>query len=174
MRDSASFALLVLVFNSAVAMAAGLPFPGTDVARSPDRKWELRSKPPTNGDEHKLNLANVETRSIMTVLSFRRHVDVLWAPDSVRVAVTDYAGSDTSDCKIVDVRGGGMISIREALGGSMLAAVVNGNHHAFVKCSKWSSPNVIDIEVDAYGDANPKGVRKRAQFDIAQAALVAR
>jgi WD40 repeat protein len=161
--------MLALAAAPSLALAGGKAFPGTDVARSPDRKWELRSEPPTNDEGHKLQLRAVADGSVRQVLSFRRHVNALWAPDSKRIAVTDYEGSDSSECRIVDVNTGKPTSVSDALKGTSLESLIARNHHAYVKCLRWRSPTVVEIEIDAYGDANPKGIKKRAQFDTTSA-----
>ena len=98
----------------------------------------------------------------------------MWAPDSKRVAITDYVGSDLSDCKIVDVKTARVSSVTDSLKGSEIESLIAKNHHAFVKCLKWRSATVVEIEVEAYGDANPKGINKRFRFDVATSKIASR
>ncbi len=170
--------VVVLLFAYLVvqgeASAAGLPLPGGDVAQSPDRKWELSSTPPVADEGHKLLLTSRSDGSARVLFLFPRHIEVLWAPDSKHVAITDYSGSDIGDCKIVDVESAKAISVTDAIRKTELAPFVAKNHHAFVKCLTWHSQEVIGVQLDAYGDLNPNGVKKHVRFNILRATFIYR
>jgi hypothetical protein len=148
-----------------VASSAITSFPGSHVSRSPDGRWELYSEPPVGDEGHKLQLKAKDGGSVRTLFLFPRHVDSQWAPNSRRIAVTDYMGSDESDCKIVDIKTAVTTSVLGALKSTQLAPVLEGNHHSYLRCLGWRGPDVVEIEVQAYGDANPKGVMSKVRFD---------
>lgn len=164
-RQNRAIAALVAL-TPLVCGAAGSSFPGTAASHSPDKKWELTSDPPQKDEGHKLVLRDVAKQTNRQLLSFDRHVEAIWAQDSRRVAVTDYSGSDASDCRVFDVVAGSETATSKSLMDSDLVKVMTGNHHAFLKCLKWRSPLLLEIEVEAYGDAHPKGYKRLVVFDV--------
>ena len=152
--------------------AAGLKLPGSPI-ESPDRKWQIDSQEPAVGDDsHRLVLIDKSNGSTTILDRFPRHAEVLWSPDSERVAITDYYGSDQSDCRAMRRSGADSTSIRKAIRGTRFANLVEGNHHAYVGCRRWITPSTLEFEISAYGDANPKGVTSRGTFDVAAAKIV--
>lgn len=165
--------VVLLLGLAAVGLAsygAGKRLPGPAIS-SPDGKWEITSQEPTAGsDEHTLSLSrpNGEKKPIAR---FRRHAEILWAPDSNRVAMSEYRASDESDCKVLQLAGQGPISVLEAIHGTDLAEVVKGNHHVYVKCRRWMSPKTLEFEIDAYGDRDPKGASIIRKLDVTTGAI---
>jgi hypothetical protein len=164
-RGSSVKAILLAVAMPFLASAAAITFPGATASRSPDGKWEIYSEPPLGGEGHKLQLRAKADGSIRTVLIFPRHVDSQWAPNSLRIAVTDYVGSDMSDCKIVDLKTAQITSVAKALP-TELRTVLDGNHHSYVKCGRWRGTDLLEVEIESYGDANPKGISSKVTFDV--------
>lgn len=160
-----------LMLMPLLANSAGASFPGAMISWSPDKRWQASSVPPTSDEGHRLNLKSSIDGSTREVLKFPRQIDLLWSPDSQTMAVTDYVGSDSSDCLIVDVVTLRMQSIAQAIQSSVLEPAIEGNHHSYVKCLKWLSKSIVEIRVQAYGDRNPQGVMKRARFDITKNAI---
>jgi hypothetical protein len=161
---------LGLTMVSRMSYGAGKPLPGPAIS-SPDGKWEITSQEPKAGsDEHTLSLStpNGERKAIAR---FRRHAEILWAPDSNRVAMSEYLASDESDCRVLQLASQDAISVLEAIKHTDLAEVVKGNHHVYVKCRRWMNPRTLEFEIKAYGDRNPKGTSIVGKVDVTTGAI---
>lgn len=155
----------VVLLCTSPALARPTAFPGSDALASPDRKLEVLSVPPDNNESrHRLivkSLANGEQR---TLLAFTRHVDVQWSPDGSALAITDYSASNRSDC-LIATHDGHVLSAWTA-SEAFVHRTLQENHHAFLRCKKWTDNHTVAVELTAYGDIDPKGVKKRLLFSL--------
>ena len=165
--SSALVPVLYLLLWVGICHAAGAKLPGPPV-NSPNGRWQITSQEPSDGVEfHRLVLVDRSTGSMTAFDRFPRHADVLWSPDSERIAVTDFSGSDESDCRVALRSGADRLSVRQAIEGTPYGKLAADNHHAYIKCSRWIGTSTIEFEVSAYGDANPKGASKRGRLNVA-------
>jgi hypothetical protein len=170
--NSPALWFLILLGWVDASNASGQKLPGQAIA-SPDGRWQVASQEPAGGAEvHRILLVDKSTGSSTAIDRFSRHAEILWSGDSERVAVTDYFASDESDCRVLRRSGADSKSIREAIKGTMLESIVESNHHAYITCRRWITPSLVEFEVSAYGDGNPKGVTSRGRFDIAADKIV--
>ena len=158
---------LLLLGWVGAGQASGERLPGAAIV-SPNGKWQVASQePPEGSDAHRIVLVDKSIGATTTIDRFSRHAEVLWSGDSERIAITDYFASDESDCRVVARSGADPRSIREAIKGTRLEKIVESNHHAYITCRRWVTPSVVEFEIAAYGDGNPKGVKSRGRLDIA-------
>jgi hypothetical protein len=77
--------------------AVFFPF-ATSTAISPDGRFAIINLDSDKEPYHTLFLADRRNHVKRKVLEYNRSVDVLWNPDSSSFALTDYMGSNVSEC----------------------------------------------------------------------------
>jgi len=112
--------------------------------------------------EHELWLRDRGTTE--RLLTFARHVDVLWSPDSAAIAITDYVGSDSADVWVIGLRDPRQrASVEEAFNRAFgRPPEVYRNGHRYFVARGWASPSALSFTIRAY-DAEP-GHEYKATF----------
>jgi hypothetical protein len=98
-----------------------------------------------------------------------RSIEILWNPDSESFVLSDYAGSDYSECKIISVQDR-VPSI------DVWDRIVKGitlrqqrtllkNHHVCIETKEWISPDTPKVKIWRYGDVNPSGFTRFYTYD---------
>ena len=161
--------LIALVGCGAAAAAAPAPmeFPGrVSMLASPDGKSRIINRDDESKDEAHLLLLNAHGVE-RPLYRYGRHVLVAWSPDSRRVAITDYAGSNAARCIVIDAKTLKSTDVTaEATGRSKLISRIMGNFHAYFECQGWTSDHTLSIKVSGYGDSNPHGAEIRQEFQL--------
>ncbi len=139
-------------------------FPEQSEAVSPDGRYAIVG---IDRDKEPYHTVFLEDRSLKTrrkLFNYDRHIVVLWKSDSKLVAVTNYVGSDSSQCSIVSVdEKVGPIQVLDVLSHQLSEDTWNqlkrglGNHHAYVEASVWDGPASLLVKISGYGDADPAG-----------------
>jgi hypothetical protein len=151
-----------------IATAAAGVFPGPGRSWSPDRRYSIVWKEATSEtEEHSLLLERKGSGASTILYTFPRGVDVLWAPDSHHVAITDAHGSNESFVVILGIGGIGtriVIDPERVQEATSLAG--NRDHHVYVEGVRWLSSQKLLLRVHGYGDLHPKGFTRRLVFGI--------
>jgi hypothetical protein len=153
--------------------AQKVSFPGNkSEAKSPNGRFAVRNsddqklQPP-----HTLTLINARTGTHTTILTYGRHVDVLWSPESQAFVVNDYEESDRAHPILfstpwtnhpVDMRE----MLIDFLKTQEMAKSIENNQHVYFVAQRWLSGSEILCELTGYGDANPKAFTAHYVYKI--------
>ncbi len=154
----AGLAALVAALALPAGGAGATKFPGaTATITSPSGRLVIRNVDSDAEPHHTLYLKD-GSGAERKLLSYDRHVSVLWAPNERAVVVNDFAGSDYSVCRLFLVESGREIEVSEAIttkyGGD---GTVFANHHVYFEGVGWQGPETLKVKVWGYGDRDPKG-----------------
>ena len=88
---------------------------------------------------------------------FQRSVDVVWSPAGTRFFVTDYVGSNITDCIVARpqrgrVRGVTLTGIISRTAGHPTGAESPERAHYYVHCDRWLSDRLVEGEIDGHTD----------------------
>lgn len=155
-------AATLLISHAASVDTAGAPrhcmFPGKSKAcPNSQRDWSVEWREASNVGPHELHLRQLRPRrDAIPVLTFSRHVDVVWNPDGRAIAVTDYVGSDSSRIVIVRTTAPDHpIDLEAELIRSLGRPMDIYRHgHRYFESPGWKSSNTLLFRVRAY-DAEP-------------------
>jgi len=120
---------------------------------SPDRQVRISSVKIGSENEigYQLRLSKAGHTSVIVDQYFRA-VDVSWSPGSKYVAVTDWMGSNVSDCYIVDTdHPEGRFSMTEALP----KLPEEADSHFYVSYQGWESVETIRVRASGHTDYTP-------------------
>lgn len=137
--------------------AALVDFPEQSQAISPDGRYAILAVDPGPVPQHTLVFEDRILKTRRPLLSYERHVTVLWHLSSRVFAVTEYVGNDNSQCRIYSVDDTSHpISVLERLYGqlpepakeSLKAALAS--HSTFVEAQDWVYPTNLMLMVTPY------------------------
>jgi hypothetical protein len=97
--------VLVLLFVTQTLSAqtsAKFPGPKSELT-SPDRHYVIHNVDRVRGTQHMIFLENEATGLSRRIYEYGRGVGVVWSPDSLHVAINDYAGSNFTETHIFPV-----------------------------------------------------------------------
>lgn len=141
----AAASIFLLVGSTAFAYGHGGSFPNnSEWIASPDGKYAVgnlnRDKPDQDSNSHELQLKNISSGAVTSILSYGRHVDVMWSPEGSRLAVTNHSGSDVSDCLIFDPKSSQSPIELTLLLEQQIAdfQALMKDSHLYVECGRWS------------------------------------
>jgi hypothetical protein len=147
-------AAVALGVLSLAACRAGFQFPSRGSSKSPNAKWELVCKSPGRDNPesgHSLLLVSTNGKSL-ELRRFDRHCDTLWSPDSSRIAVTDWLGSNLSDVFIYSVTNSQSgISLGDLFPKDALPQVELRGHF-YYEALKWLDDHRLQIRVFGHTD----------------------
>jgi hypothetical protein len=145
--------ILYLLIASPVLLAAA-KFPSNSKIRSPDGKWTIACESPSDASGHTLLLSPARGETI-ALHRFDRHVDAVWSPDSLRLAVTDWLGSDTSDVFIYTLTNlTHAVTVRQMLPRWAISdAELRG--HCYFTATKWMDAHRLKVRVTGHTDEPP-------------------
>jgi hypothetical protein len=144
---------------------AGSHFPPAVRAKSPDGRWELICRNPT--DHLFYLLLRSATKGTFRLLNFDRCCDGLWSPDSSHIAVTDWASSSGSDVLIYSVaHPRSSLSVAKLFPtNAMATAELHG--HCYFSANEWLDNHRLRITVSGHRDEPPAtGFNHRFIFDL--------
>jgi hypothetical protein len=137
------------------AFGSGVKFPSqaSVKAKSPDGKWWVVWNDPSGHQSdpgHRLLLRSKATT--FELRRFDRACDVLWSPDSSRIAVTDWLGSNLSDVFIYSPENQGLgKSLRDLFPGTAISEPeLTG--HCYFAATKWLDGHRLGIRVFGHTD----------------------
>jgi hypothetical protein len=130
------------------------------VAASPNGKFEVlnvdHDAPLADGNNHELLLRHTEsTPRARQLLSYARHVDVLWAPSSREVAVNDWGGSNFCRLILFRLSDSGVatrIDIGRAVDRTEQGRLLRKGDHRFIEAVRWTEERTLLIRIRAHGD----------------------
>ena len=150
--------LIMFLLGAMAALGSGFQFPSTGASESPDGKWKLICKSPTNDaadQRHLLLLLNrVEGRGV-ELRRIDRNCDTLWSPDSTRIALTDCWASDRSDIFIYSVANP---ASTRSLAKKFPEHLMPGEEltgHCYFEALKWLDHHRLLIKVSGHTDEAP-------------------
>ena len=161
--------LIIFLFASLSHQQSG-NFPGsTDSLKSPDGNfWIINIDTARDSDfNHTLFLKDSKSGRVEELLEYARSVAVLWSPDSKGFAITDYEGSDYSNCKIFvlgDITR--IVSIQTELESHFKTnRHIFENHHVYIEAREWINSTSVKININGYGEIDPDGFDLWFVFD---------
>jgi hypothetical protein len=80
-------------------------FPGHSTSTSPNGRYVLINIETVVGNEYR-NTVVLEDRTLKTkrtMFDYERHIEILWNPNSKFFALSDFAGSDVAECRVISV-----------------------------------------------------------------------
>ncbi|HYB61750.1 MAG TPA: carboxypeptidase-like regulatory domain-containing protein [Methylomirabilota bacterium] len=78
-----------------------VPFPAKSLAVSPDGRYAIIGVDTDREPYHTVFLEDRVLNTRRKLFNYDRNIVLLWKPDSKLFAVTDYTGSDSSQCRII-------------------------------------------------------------------------
>lgn len=116
---------------------------------SPDGRYEVLNvfcSSQTNERELALVLRNVKSGESRTLYTYERNATVLWSPDSRRIAINDYAGSDYTNNVVVSVdQSAPTIDLKKWLLQSKPKQNILGSDHLYLSANEWKSESEIQL-----------------------------
>ena len=171
-----SRALLIRTIAASIALVAGLSaasdvrcsFPGaTHECQSPGRQSAVAWREAAGNKPHELWLRHAATAQAK-LLEFGRRVDVLWAPDSRTLAITDHRASDESVVWIVRTgTPGTLVSVEDAFIRALGTRHPLYKHgHRYFAARSWSSATTLVFDVRAHDAAPNEEFRGTFAYDL--------
>jgi len=150
----AKASLLVVVLLSSISYSQTNParFPGrrSDVF-SPDRRYVLRNVNNSQEPYHSIFLSDKRTGKKRKVYDYGRGAAVVWAPDSRRFAVNDYAGSDFTNTYIFAAdEMARPIDVQKEIYDE--ADDLVGGHHEYFGVARWLDNQRVIVHHWGHGD----------------------
>jgi len=151
---------------SPCVITAVLPvsFPEQSLAISPDGRYAIVGVDSAAEPHHTVFLEDLFLKTRRKLFNYDRHVALLWKPDSKLFAVTNYVGSDKSQCTIILVdEKMPPIQVLDVLSRQLTAAsrkqleIRLSNQHSYVEASAWDGSMTLEVKISGYGDADPAG-----------------
>jgi hypothetical protein len=172
---------------SLVAVAAGLvrntfaeSFPSKhDILKSPDKNYKLINRDAEKesdvqplGGNHALFVKDEKTGLERKICNYNRHATALWSPDSQMIAITDFAGSDNSECFIYMLKSNKLVGLAEPLEKAFEGTGKMKNHHLYFEAVNWQKASLLKINVTGYGTNDPNGFNAHCQYDAINARII--
>lgn len=139
-------------------------FPAQSEALSPDGRYAIVGVDSDSQPYHAVFLEDQLLRTRRKLFNYDRHLVLLWKSDSKLFAVTDYATSDNSQCRILSVdEKVPPIQVLDVLSHQLSLDTWKqlethlSNHHAYVEAEVWDGPMSLMVKISGYGDADPAG-----------------
>lgn len=147
---------LLLFLVTVTCNAAGLNFPTVRYSVSPDFRWLVRcvTEKRADGFQHTVLLSRFGETSAHVVWISNRSCDVLWAEDSLRLAITDWTGSNLSEIYVIDVTLAKARSL-EIEGIEKLVWKDELEGHCYYEALRWESGSRLAIRIFGHTDVNP-------------------
>lgn len=153
---------IFLAVSVPAAQSKWVSFPSQHTtAVSPDGRFAIINLDSDKEPYHTLFLEDRKDRGRRKLLEYSRSVRVLWNPNSRWFAVTNYAGSNVSECYLYStdaVRP--KIDIEKEIIARMSPsekARVQNNYHVYWEAVSWVNAITLRVKVWGHGDENPSG-----------------
>jgi len=162
-------AAVVITLSVAITTAGGsrsvnpVSFPSnrTETA-SADGRFAVVNVDSDFEPHHALFLENRKTRVRRKLVEYGRSVEVLWNPNGNAFAVTDYVGSNISECFVYSTSADEAPvnvadEIQHSIANPIELASIQKNDHIYYAAVRWTSPQTLRVKVWGHGDVNPSG-----------------
>jgi len=146
---------IVLAISSVVWAADCIPSSrrAKPTVTSPDGRYQVLNVLCTNQADRRalaLVLRSVKSGERRTLYTYERDASALWSPDSRRIAINDYAGSDYTNNIVVSIdRDVPPIDLKKRLLQSKPKQDVLESDHLYLSAREWKSES--EIELIAWG-----------------------
>lgn len=149
------------------AHAKPVLFPGSQsIAISPDRGAAIINEDRDHDPAHLLYISEKKPQKKSLIMSYSRHVDVLWSPDSKFIIINNYIGSDNSDCILINRFSMKKLSMKYVITNGKNAPLRgNDDGHLYVTCDSWNDGRSFNILVRGYNGRNSNVTNKIFVFD---------
>lgn len=156
------FCCALLCPKSAIAAAVVCErYPEGKQCTSPDGRFTIENINSLEEPHHLLNVKDNKTNTIRKLYSYEREASLVWSPDSTKLILNDYAGSDYTINLIFSItKQKPILDLRKSLIQKMpkferKRAIFND--HVYVSGLEWIGNQQIMTIVWGHGDHNPKG-----------------
>ena len=151
----------VLAISSAVWAADCVPSGSRakPSVASPDGRYHVLNVFCANqADGRVLVLRSVKSGERRTLYTYERDASVLWSPDSRRIAINDYAGSDYTNNIVVSIdRDASPIDLKKRLLQSKPKQDVLESDHLYLSARGWKSESEIELIAWGHDSERKKG-----------------
>ena len=117
---------------------------------------------------HEFRLKDLRTGEVIWSYPFRRWAEALWSPDGRSLAITDHAGSNSTQLFLV-IPGPPQrtvdIQAETARSLDLLPSVTN-NHHVYFEAVGWKDPQTLAFRIWGYGDHDPQGFDESFEYRL--------
>jgi hypothetical protein len=166
--------LATLIFvSTGFAGSPKVAFPSSEgPAVSPDDRFAIVNVDSDKEPYHTLYLEDRENQVRRKLLDYGRSVEVLWNPESTLFAVTDYMGSNVSECFVLSTDPNQQrIDIQNEIQRRItnppeLASLQND--HVYYAAIAWTTPTTLKVKVWGHGDVNPSGFTRFYTYTVPQ------
>jgi len=139
-------------------------------ATSPDGRYTIANVESDAPPYHTVFLVDHKLKTRRRLFNYDRWIEVLWNPDSSSFALTDHAGSDFSECRIICVKRNTVIADvwAEIKQKSNLEERrhLTKNHHVYVAATEWIDSQILRVKVEGYGDIDRRGFTRSYEYDV--------
>lgn len=170
---------------AAFALAAGrdtyrASFPDVrSTLSSPNKQLVLINRDADNdaeaaklGDNHALFLRNSESSEELKILSYGRHVEALWSPDSELIAITDLGGSSDSYCHVYRVANNTCIDGTNSMMRIIKNTPLAQCDHLYFRAARWDRSHLLKVTASGYGEGRGHEARLIYNADNSEAKLL--
>ena len=163
--------LLVLGSTAGISSRSKLTqFPNEGIGLpSPQGQYIVESIDQDDIPNHRLVLRETTSGEVTELIEYSRYVDVAWSPRGVWLFINDYAGSNLTDCYVLEVVNSKVvrrIDIIEELRSSGYSSSKLGALHLYVAGIRWQSENRLRLEVSGYDEPFPRGFKDDFEYVI--------
>lgn len=117
---------------------------------------------------HEFRLKDLRTGEVIWSYQFRRWAEALWSPDGRSLAITDHAGSNSTQLFLV-IPGPPQrtvdIQAETARSLDLLPSVTN-NLHVYFEAVGWKDPQTLAFRIWGYGDHDPQGFDESFEYRL--------
>jgi hypothetical protein len=152
MRIIAYIALIAMITQT--NLFAADCFPEQSVSYSPNKRYSIIWKEPTDGEKHHLLINNGTEKKVF--FEFIRSACICWEPTSEHFALTYHAGSNVSEAYIYSSTGPRkQFDVLDIIPRSTKKLYVD-NFHSYIEVISWTKSGLF-VHVWEHGDSSPEG-----------------
>jgi hypothetical protein len=145
-------------------------FPPRSRAVSPNGRYVIVGVDSDKEPYHTVFLHDRRLKTRRKLFNYDRWIELLWNPDSKSFALTDHAGSDFSECRIipVDEKAQSIDVWDETVKGSAAREKRSflENHHVYIAAKEWISSKTLKVKVWGYGELDLDGFTRYYLYEI--------
>jgi hypothetical protein len=118
---------------------------------------------------HSLYLLDRRTAAKRKLYSYARSVNVSWSPDSSKISITDFGGSDFANCVVLTLSDGSSVDVSADLQRRPdLRPYFEDNDHVYCEIVRWMNVDTLLVRVHGYGDRNRKAFNIVRRYHVAR------
>jgi hypothetical protein len=118
---------------------------------------------------HSLYLVDRHTGAERRIYSYARSVSVNWSPDSSKIGITDFGGSDFANCVVLAASDGSSVDVSADMKRRPeLRPYFENNDHVYCEIVRWMNVDTLLVRIHGYGDRNRKGFNIVRRYHFAR------